>query len=535
MSNDRIRPSRLVIYVPGLRHSQRHWDELIDRLAREPEYAAACWVPFRHRLTVLSIANLASKSRELAAFINGKWLEAGGYKDVVVVAHSIGGPIARAAYLVAAEPPDGSSQSEWTKHVSRFVLFASINRGIDVRRMPQLQFIAWLAGSLTFLSKFCIVQAYRGSNFLTNLRIDWIRHFGSSATNAATGAGRAKVIQILGTKDSLVGPDDSRDVLAMWGARELAVPGADHSNVYHLGADPEVRYAIFREAFCGSPSPSQRSQAPAAAARVVFLLHGIRSSNVEDWIADIKAEIAVRAGRGALVKHPGYGYFSAAQFGLPSVRRRNIPTFRDWYTEVLADHPTARYSVIAHSNGTYILGHTLLAAPGMRFDDVVLVGSVLPEKFWGRFEDGRLKVQVARIQNHRARRDWPVALLCSALRGLGMRDIGTAGFGGFTGQSTEEVAYYKGGHSDPLQPDFHEGLVRFALGEDVDEPDSLVRDAGMFRQLSNMAPPIASSIAILLVVAAGLYVFGDDSANLWARLAHVIGATGLGWFALRVL
>ena len=79
----------------------------------------------------------------------------------------------------------------------------------------------------------------------------------------------------------------------------------------------------------------------------------------------------------------------------------------------------------------------------------MLAGSVLPAGFWQQFQV--LTQQVRRIRNDQADRDWPVALLCSALRGLYMHDVGTAGFSGFLGDSTLEVAYYSGGHGAALE------------------------------------------------------------------------------------
>src|SRR5262249_41117906 len=157
------------------------------------------------------------------------------------------------------------------------------------------------------------------------------------------------------------------------------------------------------------------------------------------------------------VLHPTYGNFTAARFALPGVRRKNIPIFQDWYTEALAKYPTAEFNVIAHSNGTYMLGRSLKKTPGMHFENVTLAGSVLPMRF--PWDDLVANEQVGRVRNDRANRDWPVALLCNALRGLQMRDVGTAGFAGFKGQETYECAYYPGGHSKALDPEFQDYLV----------------------------------------------------------------------------
>ena len=538
VSHQHIRPQRLVVFVAGLRGLSPKWDSLRGQLAREPGYRPddAHWLSFDHESMVLSFGSLRKVATKLAATIEAQWARVGGYDDVVLVAHSIGGPILRDAYVLKAGASLGGRAADWTQRVSRFVLFASVNRGIDTRRTWWLRPVAWLARHIPVLRRLRIVDAYRGSDFLTNLRINWIRHFGTLAEAQRQGQtwpdGRPKklpkVIQVLGTEDGWVKSEDSKDVLAMPDAHEVLVPDADHADVYDVrGSAATTRYPLLRKAFCGQFSNGQPMKRPSNhVRRVVFLLHGIRASNVDAWITDIESQIITRDPQETIVKHPTYGYFSAARFALPSVRKRNIAMFQDWYTEVLAEYPTADYCVIAHSNGTYILGHSLLATPEMRFKYVALVGSVLPRRFWERFSGQRLRHQAGHIQNHRANRDVPVAFLCSALRGLLMRDIGTGGFDGFHGQSTAEVAYYQGGHSKALQPAYHESLVDFVFGLPVTRPTSLQNHPGVFRQLSNLAPYAAVTGALMvgLVLVWFVCVF-DGTGTPWERLLWVLVAS----------
>ena len=135
----------------------------------------------------------------------------------------------------------------------------------------------------------------------------------------------------------------------------------------------------------------------------------------------------------------------------------------------------------------------------MRFDRVLLAGSVLPVGYdWrGRRETG----QVRRIRNDRAARDIPVGVLCAGLRGLGMRDVGTAGVDGFhewDDDAKSEVYYYPGGHSAALSVDNLPRLVTFMLDGTVLEPAALPRTppAG-FSFLSRAAPTLARLLVIL--------------------------------------
>ena len=527
-------PRRLVILVPGLRSRSSEWKPLRDRLATESPYAPgeAYWVTFEHGSGIYSFGGLRRLAEKLNALIETEWLRNRSFEDVVLVAHSIGGLIVREAYLLASGAYPETKPSEWPRRTSRIVLFASINRGIHTQSIWWLRPIAWSVRTFPFLSSLRIADAYRGSNFLTNLRVTWIRHIGTLAKERNEGKmwpdGRMKelpkVVQVLGTEDSLVRPEDSKDILGLPEAHHLHVYDADHSDVYKLGnCDTDARFAVFRQAFCGDfPLNSSTTFPDSPIRRVIFILHGIRASNTDAWISALENHISNFDRDGTIVRRPTYGYFTVAQFALPSVRRRNIAIFQDWYTELLSEYPWAEFSIVAHSNGTYILGHSLLAIHGLRFSNIVLVGSVLPQNFWNNFERSKLDFQTNRIWNHRANRDWSVALLCSGLRGIGMRDIGTSGFAGFHGDSVaEEVAYYDGGHSEALNPVYHQSFVDFVLGRTVCKPRFLKTHPGLYRQLSNLSPYLAVIVMLILIFGCGYFVYFGELLSGFGRLLIV--------------
>ena len=531
-------PRRLIVLVPGYNGHSSRWKPLQDRLKAEPGFGAdeAKWLAFDHESHRRSLGTLDKVARQLNARIEAEWTRAGGFDEVVLVGHSMGGLIVRQAYLLAVGAVPGREASEWGQFVVRIVLLASLNRGVDPTRKLWMRFLVFLARIIPFLPHIRTQDTIRGSDFLTNLRINWIRYCGAMTEAARMGelwpSGQPKraplVVQFLGTEDGLVNPDDSKDVLAFPGGHYIEVPDADHSNLYQIeiAPDPETRYAVLRKGFTGK---FREDPARAAAAgldvdpikRVIFLLHGIRASNVDEWIAGLEQHIAERDPSHTEVKHPTYGYFTAARFTLPSVRRRNIRVFQDWYTEALAEHPNAEFNIIAHSNGTYILGESMRVTPGMRFVNVALAGSVLPTNFpWGELKDNG---QVVRVRNNRANRDWPVALLCNAMRGLFMRDVGTGGFAGFEGQETDEVAFYPGGHGTALSPDNQKPLVDFVFGEEVKRPAILTPSPGYFRSLSNAMPYLIRVLALLVLVGVGLSVYhGNWAQVLWGALAAII-------------
>ena len=149
----------------------------------------------------------------------------------------------------------------------------------------------------------------------------------------------------------------------------------------------------------------------------------------------------------ALVVTPAYGYFPMLDFALPWLRARKARELQAQYSDALVRNPRARFCFVGHSNGTYMLGRSLIDLAGMRFHRVALAASVLPRDYqWTKcFTRG----QVHHMTNHRASRDVPVGIVCNLLRSLGMRDVGTAGYHGFLGGRAEikEVYYYDGGHS----------------------------------------------------------------------------------------
>jgi alpha-beta hydrolase superfamily lysophospholipase len=515
---------RLVVLVPGIGGDTRLWQPLIERIEKEPPFSQAevTWLRFDHRTRWFSMGRLDSLGKRLNALVAAEWLRSGGYDEILLIGHSMGGLVVRQAYLLAAGGVADVAASAWSSRVSRIVLMASLNRGVDLRTASWAQrLMAWLARVVPFAPHFTAIDILRGSDFLTNLRIDWIRHFRAPAPASNTPS----VIQVLGTSDGLVSADDSKDILAFPDGHYLEVPEANHKGVYRLDLtdDPELRYSVLRHALLGDFA-SKAAAPPDPVRRVVFLLHGIRASNVDGWVEGLEQRIKAREGERVVVRNPTYGYFSAARFALPSVRRKNIRVFQDWYTEELARHPAAEFDIIAHSNGTYILGHSLLRTPGMRFTNVALAGSVLPQDFLQRFRN--LGRQVGRIRNDRANRDWPVALLCNALSGIRMKDVGTAGFAGFLGEMTDEVAYHAGGHGEALKEERLDMLAAFALGDEPAKPTGLTTP-GYYRQLSNSMPYLAKLVVLGVVAGAGWFVFAGGQFHAERAMWSLLGFAAL--------
>lgn len=336
-----------------------------------------------------------------------------------------------------------------------------------------------------------------------------------------------EVVQLRGTVDTVVEEDDSLDLCQFPKLYFVDVADADHRNL-HLpeadATDPEGRYRYLRRAIAERLEAAVPEPEPAAKSPVVFVLHGIRASN-RTWARQVETMIHQHAPNAHVVRS-SYGYFSALRFALPWVRRRHVHWFQDAYSETLARFPNADFHFIGHSNGTYLLGHALARLPGMRFRRVVLAGSVLPAEYdWAQRFNRR---QADVVHNHCANRDVPVGVLCSALRGLRMRDVGTAGYTGFlwAGDSARirEFHYHPGGHSAALRAPSLQAMVQFLISGTGEDPPGLALPTDVSRVFdvcTRLAHRLAMATIAALVVVLGvtMYVFGPTAQTIVAAAA----------------
>ncbi|HEX2851913.1 MAG TPA: alpha/beta fold hydrolase [Opitutaceae bacterium] len=527
---------RLVAISPGLGLAIRDWEPLLQRLAAEPGWGPDTTEFLRHESNTspLSLRRLASVADDLAARINARWIDAKGYSEIILIGHSLGGLVVRQAFLAGrGAVASASGPQPWANAVTRIVLLASPNRGV-ARLRWYARPLDWLIQRLP-LPTFTYEDLKRGSAFVTNLRIAWIRLFLSGAADAPL----PEVIQLLGTVDSTVNENDSVDVLACPNTTYVKVAAASHENIHRFdglsASDAADRYALLRAAVV-DPSrlqpatPAALAEREAPASRVVFVLHGIRASQIDHWLLKVENEARALFPVDIVIKRPSYGYFTAIRFALPTVRRRNIRKFQDVYTEVIARHPHVLPDFIGHSNGTYMLGQSLLDVPAMRFGNVVLAGSVLPEDYpW----DEKARNQVGRVRSERGQRDWPVGWLCKVLRHVFfMRDVGTGGYSSFERGEVVQEKYHGGkqGHGAMFTDQNIPRMVRFALGGDPGpELPTQVPELAWWSLVSRLLVWIVP--LLLLALAIGAFVmFGGLKG-----LAILAGATLLLYIVLDVL
>ncbi|GAA1764564.1 alpha/beta fold hydrolase [Agromyces humatus] len=541
----------LVVFVRGLPQGERgnrrgggsqSFAQLISRLKGDLGDSWRVEV-YDHGQKATSRADLDGIVRDLAAHIRG-W--AGEISEgvepparIILIGHSFGGVLARAAFVLDANDPRSLNGRRWTRMVDRIVLLGSPNAGfrLDTRYTPLAWKIAWYL--TTPFVDFTIEKVVVGGYWITNLRLRWLETFRRLARDAEAGdASRPPtVVQVLGTRDDLVEREDILDTRYMGDTIVVEIPGATHLGLIDLSiaADPDLRWEQLRGAILGRADEVASPPTPLSSAPTYFVLHGIRASAYEDWGRDLEA--AIRRAEGdqneVQVVRPDTGYFSAIEFALPFTRRRKIHEFLKLYGDAYASTEPDRFRFAGHSNGTYMMAHALDRIPAMHFERIYLAGTVLPRNYaWGDVVDrGQLAgrdTSSVRVRTDRATADVPVGILCSWLRGLGSRDIGTAGVDGFefAPDLVRDGGLIRGGHGaafipPPAPKEATKTLGATATG--VDPPDNpniesiagfLVRgDAGtpgnaaehpLFRFLSRFVgnPVVAWTVAGGLAVGA---------------------------------
>lgn len=283
----------------------------------------------------------------------------------------------------------------------------------------------------------------------------------------------------------------------------LSAPAGDAAPQVQLAsasAHPQAKFRVWEhQEYAQEESPtvaasdSSRGRSKAAPV-VVFLVHGIRDYG--EWQEGLAARIREVAEERDLVMAEvvavRYGYFSAFQFLFGDERLRATRSFLDLYAQTKALYPRAQFHVVAHSNGTYVVGMALLRNGFLRLRNLYLAGSVLSRDFpWPKFFSTTSKSQQdyglieGVIHSDRAAWDWPVGNLCLLLGLLGkvpilghlfsLQHVGTGGVDGFenrffgTREILTERRYLPGEHGEALRPVHHDSIAHFLLDE-VEDP-----------------------------------------------------------------
>ncbi len=528
-------------------------------------------------LNTLSMAASSRITAELILAIDEAWrLRASNgnpYKRIVMVGHSIGGLYARKIYVAAcgenAEAPFEQSLKDnltsmggaslkgarpWAAAVDRIVLLAGMNRGwsishhMSVPRAVTMKMgvifghmLKWIYGRPPI-----IFSVRRGSPFITQLRIQWLAMREHTTEKGDKAAGNALTVQLLGTIDDLVSPEDNIDLISGRDFVYLEVPESGHRNVIEMDngtpAGQKRRKALV-QAFDDKGIDAARVH-PADSflsvrrdvTDVVFVIHGIRDEGY--WTRKIARRVQ-KAGqkrdRRIAAETSSYGYFPMLSFLRPGARQDKVEWLMDRYAEARATYPEANFHFVGHSNGTYLLAKALQDYPSVRFNQVVFAGSVVHRNY--RWQDV-IPDRVNSVVNFVATADWVVAFFPNALQSIGIQDLGSAGHDGFKAAQSlagvvEPDAYIIGGHGAALQEAMWDSIAEYTVTGQFRPPPGALRSqeqAGWVVYPAKVAPLIWGLIAGLLGWI--LYLLIKLRIREWKKTVVVIVYLAVIWLVL---
>jgi hypothetical protein len=442
------------------------------------------------------------------------------YKRIILIGHSAGALLIRKVYLFAMGCNEGSyipipiKKRDWVERVERIILLAGMNRGFSV--LPKPRHMSWstyltirlgkVIAALTGLGS-SILSLEKGSQFVANLRIQWIRLGQNPAIKLAP------TIQILGGRDDMVSSEDNIDLVSganftyreVRNAGHVSILDFDHPN-FGLERKEEFQYALETplDKLEGEFLPNSEIEPKD---NVVFIMHGIRDRG--HWtkkVCHAVETITKKEKKSVHVLPAGYGYFPMLRFLFLGERQKNVRWFMDEYTEALARFPNAKIGFIGHSNGTYLIASALERYKACKVDYVAFAGSVVRRSYdWDKLvSQGRVRA----IRNDIASADWVVGIFPGLFELFKIGDIGTGGHNGFQDNEGQKNAntYFKGGHGAAIEINNHASLARFALTgiNKVDAP--LVESQAEWVVLASKLCWVVWLVIVSLVIGIGFLV-----------------------------
>ena len=490
---------------------------------------------------------------EILTEIDAICADPGKYQQIVLIGFSMGAVVARRLFLAATDvhntvpnEPElfNAGLRAWTNKVERIVSLGGMNRGwLASGRLGWIQsfytnFIGFVGHLWPSASKPTIFEVRRGAPFIVQTRLQWL------ALRQSSGPAKPEplVIQLLGTQDNLVAPDDAVDFAVDRDPKSpyfyFELPQTRHLNAIVFTprrfSDPDGKFgAARRERFVSVLTKGKvwlvENQIPAenladtlpdepdpGVKHVVFVIHGIRDDGY--WTRKIAQKIRETASTSGLENPPqwrcetsSYGYFAMLPFVLPWIRRQKVEWLMDLYVGVRARYPQAEFSYVGHSNGTYLVARALEDYPAACFRNVLFAGSVVRRGYdWATLlSTGR----VCKVLNMVATKDWVVALFPMGLEPLRrIFDLGGAGFGGFDqaapGRVPEipnlkQVRYVKGAHSAGLVETQWPHIANFIVKDVIppsDNPDYTTKQVPFWKGISKLSIILLGLLIVLAVV-----------------------------------
>ena len=437
--------------------------------------------------------------------------------------------------------PEVWAPRDWAGAIHRIVLLSGMNRGWDLNPHVSLktkvqQYGGVLLGHLLRGLRYpfgkrsepLAFHVRRGDPFMVDLRLQWLEI-------RQRGHANALVVQVLGSRDDVVSPDDDVDLLCGSDFVYLDMPHSGHYQVIHLDTtlEGERRRAVFERALMAKPEDLiENSITPNDAAipvpdprveLVVFVIHGIRDEG--HWtnkVARRVVQLGKLNSKRYATQTASYGYFPILDFMIPTRRRAKAIWLMDRYIEARARYPRAVFHYVGHSNGTLLLGHALRNYLGCRFERVVFAGSPLNCKFFQK----PIKGHIAKLLNYVASKDLVVGTFPKGVQWLST-DLGSAGHDGLkvpvNSMNLRETAFVRGGHGAAIVEQNWNAIAEF-IHADHDHAISM----SLLEKRQKMHAKVAGWLSALLVVPLfGLLFLGTLWLVFWSPwppLTRVLGS-----------
>ncbi len=193
--------------------------------------------------------------------------------------------------------------------------------------------------------------------------------------------------------------------------------------------------------------------------RVVLTIHGIRTTG--DWQRELTDVLTQHRFRHTPL---GFGFFKAVSLLMPWSRARKVEWFRKVYSDNFANAERLP-SVVAHSFGSYIVTKAMLKYDDIRFDKVILCGSIVSRKYpWSTVVLQR--GQVKAVLNEAGGRD-----MWAGIVEWVVSDAGSSGVSGFEDTADGRVTqliHERHQHSDYFyRQNFERRWIPFLSGQSV--------------------------------------------------------------------
>lgn len=491
----------LFVVAHGIGRSAEMQVDLIEKLHalnKESGAAGEIWAPILPwagtRGTLFAFGDLNTVVSDLCNELDKIW-QTGSYDRIVLIGNSMGGLVLRAMYVNAVKTAKANeTRRDWWQPTERdrMILLAAVNRGVGpTHHMKLARSLGYglASGFLTSIERILphmVNMVRRNSVFVSKLRLGWVEN--AKALQGLT------VVQLLGSRDDVVGPNDSLDLVTGANFFYIDVPNTSHEDILLLEENPQRAQAVhnaltldhealrreevrpwgLKRPLGGQIAQGEEGRAKGKADQVdnvAFVVHGIRDYGYwTDKIARRIWKLGVENRTKELIFErvvESYGYFGMGPFLLPWNRRKKVDWMLERYIEARSKYPDADFHFVGHSHGTYLLAKLLELFEDCRFANIVFAGSIVRQGY--QWSDRKNARQIKRVLNFVATGDWVVAFFPRTLDLWNIQDLGGAGHLGFEKMPSEQefhqIEYVVGGHSSAREEEMWDGIARFVIGD----------------------------------------------------------------------